>query len=105
MESGTAGPKVDPAKDAVTGMLDETLLHDLDLSVADKKRAAYEMITDAMADAEAEGIEPAIVTQAALFAVFTDLVSTYGEAAVAELAERLPQRLLSGEFTIDRRLQ
>ncbi|MDK9695655.1 MAG: hypothetical protein OEL76_04630 [Siculibacillus sp.] len=86
-------------------MLDETLLHDLDLSVADKKRAAYEMITDAMADAEAEGIEPAIVTQAALFAVFTDLVSTYGEAAVAELAERLPQRLLSGEFTIDRRLQ
>lgn len=86
-------------------MLDETLAQDLDWTVADKKRAAYEMIADAMADAEAEGIEREIVTQAALFAVFTDLVSTYGEAAVAELAERMAARVLSGEYTIDRRLQ
>ena len=86
-------------------MLDENTLQDLDWTVADKKRAAYEMITDAMADAEAEGIERDIVTQAALFAVFTDLVSIYGEAAVAQLAERLPQRVLSGEYTVDRRLQ
>ena len=99
------GPKVGTALDAEIGMLDETLLLELDHTVADKKRAAYEMIVDAMADAEAEGIERAIVTQAALFALFTDLVSTYGETAVAELAERLPQRLLAGEFTIDRRLQ
>ncbi len=86
-------------------MLDENTLQDLDWTVADKKRAAYEMITDAMAEAEAEGIERDIVTQAALFAVFTDLVSIYGEAAVATLAERLPQRVLSGEYTVDRRLQ
>ena len=104
-EVGTAGPKVGTAQDAETGMLDETHLLNLDHTVADKKRAAYEMIVDAMADAEAEGIEHPIVTQAALFAIFTDLVSTYGETAVAELAERLPQRLLAGEFTIDRRLQ
>ena len=102
---GTTGPKVGAAQNAEIGMLDETLLPDLDRTIADKKRAAYEMIADAMADAEAEGIERAIVTQAALFAVFIDLVSTYGETAVAELAERLPQRLLAGEFTIDRRLQ
>lgn len=86
-------------------MLDETVVHDVDPTIADKKRAAYEMVTDAMADAEAEGIERDIVTQAALFAVLTDLVSTYGEVAVAGLAERLPQRLIAGEFTIDRRLQ
>ncbi len=86
-------------------MLDETVVHDIDPTIADKKRAAYEMVTDAMADAEAEGIERDIVTQAALFAVLTDLVSTYGEVAVAGLAERLPQRLIAGEFTIDRRLQ
>jgi len=86
-------------------MLDETLAQDLDWTVADQKRAAFEMITDAMAEAEAEGIERDIVTQAALFAVFTDLVSTWGEAAVAAFAERLPQRALAGEFTIDRRLQ
>lgn len=105
MGHGTAGSKGDPAQDAETGMLDETHLQDLDWSVAEKKRAAFEMITDAMADAEAEGIERDIVAQAALFAVFTDLVSTWGETAVAELAEKLPQRLLAGEFTIDRRLQ
>ncbi len=103
--SGTVGPKVGPAQDAETGMLDETLIHELDRTVADQKRAAYEMIADAMADAEAEGIEHAIVSQAALFAVFTDMVATWGEAAVAELAERLPQRLIAGEFTLDRRLQ
>jgi hypothetical protein len=86
-------------------MLDENVIYDGDATIADKKRAAYEMVTDAMAEAEAEGIEYEIVTQAALFAVLTDLVSTYGEVAVAGLAEGLPQRLIAGEFTIDRRLQ
>jgi len=105
MVSGTVVPKVGAAQDAETGMLDETLHSELDRTVAEQKRAAYEMITDAMAEAEAEGIEREIVTQAALFAVFTDLVGLYGEAAVAKLAERLPQRLIAGEFTLDRRLQ
>jgi len=87
-------------------MLDESMTtDDLDWSVADKKRAAFEIISDAMADAEVEGIEHEIVVQAALFAVFTDLVSCYGEEAVAELAEKLPTRLRGGEFSIDRALQ
>jgi hypothetical protein len=87
-------------------MLDETLTgEDIDWTVADKKRAAFEIISDAMADAEVEGIEHEIVVQAALFAVFTDLVSCYGEEAVAELAEKLPLRLRGGEFTLDRALQ
>ena len=87
-------------------MLDETaILDDLDWTVADKKRAAFEIVSDAMAEAEVEGIEHEIVAQAALFAVFTDLVTCYGEEAVAELAEKLPARLRGGEFTIDRILQ
>lgn len=87
-------------------MLDETTASDeLDWSVADKKRAAFEIVSDAMADAEVEGIEHEIVVQAALFAVFTDLVTCYGEDAVAELAEKLPNRLRNGEFTLDRSLQ
>ena len=87
-------------------MLDETMVHDeFELSVADKKRAAFEIVTDAMAEAEGEGIEHEIVVQAALFAVFTDLVTCYGEEAVAGLAEKLPQRLRGGEFTLDRMLQ
>ena len=87
-------------------MLDETSVHDdLDMSVADKKRAAFEIVSDAMAEAEGEGIEHEIVVQAALFAVFTDLVTCYGEEAVAELAEKMPARLRRGEFTLDRILQ
>lgn len=87
-------------------MLDETLQSDeMEWTVADKKRAAFEIVTDAMADAEVEGIEREIVVQAALFAVFTDLVTCYGEEAVAALAEKLPARLRGGEFTLDRSLQ
>lgn len=87
-------------------MLDETLQpDDMEWTVADKKRAAFEIVTDAMADAEVEGIEREIVVQAALFAVFTDLVTCYGEEAVAVLAEKLPARLRGGEFTLDRSLQ
>jgi hypothetical protein len=86
-------------------MLDETVTSDVESTIAEKKRAAYEMVSDAMAEAEAEGIERDIVTQAALFAVLTDLVTTYGEVAVANFTERLTDRVIEGEFTIDRRLQ
>ncbi|MDR3493739.1 MAG: hypothetical protein P4L82_03965 [Ancalomicrobiaceae bacterium] len=87
-------------------MLDETQTPDeLDRIIADKKRAAFEIVTDAMMDAEVEGIEREIVVQAALFAVFTDLVNAYGEEAVAGLAEKLPERLRRGEFSLVRSVQ
>lgn len=86
-------------------MLDETMARDVETTLAEKKRAAYEMIADAMAEAEADGIERDIVTQAALFAVACDLVSTWGEVAVADFFEGMVDRILAGEFTLDRRLQ
>lgn len=86
-------------------MLDEIAASDVEKTIAEKKRAAYEMISDAMAEAEAEGIESGIVTQAALFAVLTDLVSTYGEVQVADFVERLTDRVTAGEFTLHRPLQ
>jgi hypothetical protein len=86
-------------------MLDDQAREEFESEIADKKRAAYEIVADAMADAEAEGIERDIVTQAALFAVMTDLVSRYGESAVAGLAEKLQDRVLGGEFTLSRTVQ
>ncbi len=86
-------------------MLDELTSDDFEATVAEKKRAAYEIVADAMIEAEAEGIERDIVIQAALFAVMTDLVTRYGEAAVADLTERLTDRVLAGEFTIYRSYQ
>lgn len=86
-------------------MLEQVLDDDVDVTIADKKRAAFEMLTDAMADAEAEGIERDIVTQAALFAAMIDLVATYGEDAVSDYVAKLPERVRNGEFSVDRVLQ
>lgn len=88
-----------------TDMLDETSLHEIEPTLAEKKRAAYEMVADAMAEAEAEGIDRDIVAQAALFAVVSDLVATWGEVEVADFVERMVDRVLAGEFTINRQLQ
>jgi hypothetical protein len=86
-------------------MLDETKAWDVEETLTEKKRAAFELIADAMAEAEGEGIERDIVIQAALFAVVSDLVSTWGEVAVADYFERMVDRVLAGEFTLDRPLQ
>jgi len=40
-----------------------------------------------------------------LFAALSDLVTTYGEDAVAGLAERLPDRIRASEFTLERVVQ
>lgn len=86
-------------------MLEETIVQETDGGLSEKKRAAYELVAFAMAEAEAEGIERDIVTQAALFAVASDLVTTWGEVAVADFFERMVDRVLAGEFTIHRALQ
>ena len=76
-----------------------------DAQIDEQKRAAYEYLIEAWDEALAEGIEPDILANTALFAAFTELVSIYGETAVAELASRLPTRIQSGDYTRDRSLQ
>ncbi|AXS39560.1 hypothetical protein [Breoghania sp. L-A4] len=71
----------------------------------DERRMAMSYISDAWADAIADGIDADAVAQAALFTALIDLVAAYGETAVAELAEALPQRILQGEYTVNRTLQ
>ncbi|MBX4378165.1 hypothetical protein K4H02_24215, partial [Mycobacterium tuberculosis] len=73
--------------------------------LSELKRAAFEIVTDAMDEAEAEGIEREIVAQATLFAALTDLVGRFGEAAVAEFTRGLVDRVERGEFTLSRPLQ
>lgn len=71
----------------------------------DERRMAMSYISDAWADAIADGIDADAVAQAALFTALIDLVAAYGEQAVSELAEALPQRILQGEYTVNRTLQ
>lgn len=76
-----------------------------ELAIAEKKRLALSYLTEAWDEAVAEGIDSEILAHAALFAALADLISTYGEEPVASLAERLPERIRAGEFTLARLVQ
>ena len=67
---------------------------------AEERRAALGYVTEAFAEAILAGIESDSFAHAALFAAFQELVSVYGEEAVAQFAEGLGARIRQGEFSI-----
>jgi hypothetical protein len=80
--------------------MDEFNQHDDDfLAATEEKRAALSYLSEAFAEAQLDGLDGDCVAHAALFAAFQELVSTYGEEAVADFAERLPERIRSGAFS------
>ena len=76
-----------------------------DRGIAEKKRLALAYLTEAWDEAIAKGVDPEIVAHAALFAAFADLIATYGEEAVAGLANTLPGRIRAFEFSLVRTVQ
>ncbi len=66
---------------------------------ADEKRAALTYLSEAFAEAQLDGLDGDCVAHAALFAAFHELVDTYGEEAVAQFAEGLPERIRGGGFS------
>lgn len=64
------------------------------------KQVALELLLDAWEDALDKGVSPEILATTAIFAALTDMVDAYGEEAVAQMAETLPARIRSGEFTL-----
>lgn len=66
----------------------------------EQKRAALGYLQEAWAEARLEGIDGDCLAQASLFTAFAEFVSTYGEEAVARLAEGLAKRVLNGEFSL-----
>ena len=73
-----------------------------EMAIAEKKRVALSYLAEAWDEAIAEGVDSEILAHAALFTALSDLIATYGEDAVAGLAERLPERIRASEFTLDR---
>ena len=63
------------------------------------KQAALSYVAEAFAEAELDGLDSDYMAQAALFAAFLELVATYGEEAVAQYAEGLPEKIRSGGFS------
>ena len=72
---------------------------------AEPKYAALRYIMEAWEEAVYDGIDPDCVATAAIFAAMSDLITTYGEEPVAVMAERLPERIRAGEFTINKTRQ
>ena len=70
-----------------------------------QKQAALQYILDAWEEALHDGIEPEMLANAALFAALADLISQYGEDAVARMTGGLSRRIQHGEFTLERTAQ
>jgi hypothetical protein len=79
--------------------------HDQPLPEREQKMAALSYLNEAWAEARLDGVDDDAMAQACLFAAFAELVSTYGEAAAAQYADRLSERIRNGEFTVDRARQ
>ncbi|MEC9369116.1 MAG: hypothetical protein VX871_10555 [Pseudomonadota bacterium] len=69
------------------------------------KRAALRYILDAWEEALHDGVEPEMLANAALFAALSDLITAYGEDAVAKMTDRLSRRIHHGEFTLNQTRQ
>jgi len=66
----------------------------------EQKRAALGYLNEAWAEARHEGVDGDCLAQASLFAALAELVSTYGEDAVAKFVEGLSARVRNGEYSL-----
>jgi hypothetical protein len=66
----------------------------------EQKQAALSYLNEAWAEARHDGVDGDCLAQASMFAALAELVTTYGEDAVAKFAESLPSRVRNGEFSV-----
>jgi hypothetical protein len=67
----------------------------------EQKQVALDLILEAWIEARQYGVDGDCMAQICLFTAFSELVSTYGEDAAARYAAGLPERIASGEFSIE----
>jgi hypothetical protein len=66
----------------------------------EQKQAALSYLSEAWAEARHDGVDGDCLAQASLFTALAELVSTYGEDAVAKFVEGLSGRVKNGEFSL-----
>ncbi len=76
-----------------------------EMIVEEKKRVAVEFFREAWTAALAEGIEPQILAESAVFTALSELSREQGEAGVVAIVNHLPEQIENGQFVIDRVLQ
>ena len=70
----------------------------------DERFVALGYIDSAWAEALEDGVEPDAIAHAALFMAIADLVSAHGEESVATMIADIPDKVRSGEYSLDREL-
>ncbi|CFW98495.1 conserved protein of unknown function [Candidatus Filomicrobium marinum] len=73
---------------------------DPSIDTSDDTVRALQLILTAWDEGEESGVAPELMAYAAIFAAMTDLVTLFGEDAVAKMAGSLEQRVKLGEFTL-----
>lgn len=68
----------------------------------DQRQAAMGYVAEAFAEARLDGLTLDSIAHAAIYAAFIELIAAQGEAAAAEFAEGLVERVRMGEFTVER---
>ena len=76
-----------------------------EMIVEEKKRVAVDFFREAWLAGLAEGIEPQILAESAVFLALSELSCEQNEADVAAIVNQLPERIESCEFVINRVLQ
>ena len=66
----------------------------------EQKQTALSYLSEAWAEARHDGVDGDCLAQACLFTALAELVSTYGEDAVAKFVEGLSARVKNGEFSL-----
>jgi hypothetical protein len=67
----------------------------------DQTRIALTLLSEAWEEARLDGVDLDSLTQAAIFLIFNEVVEHRGEAAALRLAESLPHRIETGDFSIN----
>jgi len=80
-------------------------MHKTEFPELNDRHTALRYILDAWEEALHDGVAPESIANASLFAALSDLVTTYGEDAVSNMAEGLAMRIQHGEFTLNRTTQ
>ncbi|GLQ17838.1 hypothetical protein [Maritalea porphyrae] len=69
------------------------------------RKRALQYLAEAWRNAEGEEVKTEALAHAAIFAGLATLVELYGETAICELMKRIPDKVIQGEYTVDRTLQ
>ena len=79
--------------------------NDVRSTFEDERMAALSYLSEAWDEAMMDGLPPECMAHVALFRSISEFVMAFGEEATAEFVARLPERIRSGDFSVDMLVQ